>query len=157
MDGATLTRAIQDLARIDDAGLLADLLADIAAERRGWPRSDLQRFPLRAPLVKRMARHAADLFALPLADCEAAAIVALLPDCRERQVLDTIARYKTRVAVEPSAEPSAPATVPLTIAAASASDDAALARARKRLTEPKVHREPLDDAALARARKRRRA
>lgn len=123
MDFFTLTQAIQDLARIDAAGLLPDLQNDLAADHRGWPRSDLDRYPLRALMVRQIAMYAADLFALPVADCEDAAAEALLPNTRERQVLNTISRYMTRLSVETSEEPSATDT---------ATDDAAIARARKR-------------------------
>lgn len=105
MNPTQLQHAIADLAAIEAAGLLPGLQLDCAAERKGWPRNDLDRFPLRAPYVKRIASQAAQLFSLPVSDCEAAAAVALLPDCRERQVLDAIARYKARLAVAAAAEP----------------------------------------------------
>lgn len=131
MDNSTLIRAIADLAELEAAGLLPDVKADVAADRRGWPRSDLDRFPLRAPYVQYITREAAQLFALPLADCEAAAIAALLPDGRTAQVLRAIDRIKARLAVAPDVvECEAPPEIGAV--PTDSADDAALARERKR-------------------------
>ena len=97
MDSTQLTRAVADLAELERTGFLSDVKADVAAERQGWPKSDLKRFPLRAGYIAFIADEASQLFGAPYAECLAAAAESLLPTTRQKQALATIARYAKRL------------------------------------------------------------
>lgn len=92
-----LRQAVATIAEIERNGLLPDLKLDIAAERKGWPRSDLRRFPHAAGYAKFIADEAAQLLGLPYSVCEAAAAQELLPNTRQKQVIQALNRYKARI------------------------------------------------------------
>jgi hypothetical protein len=96
MDCTFLPRAIQTLARIDDAGWLEDFQLEVAEATRG-PKGDLERYPHLKFEVGRFARLASTLLTAPIGACHEAACDVLLPSTRRRIVLQILEEYETRL------------------------------------------------------------
>lgn len=96
MDHTTLRRAIQSLARLDAAGLLAEYQLDVAEATRG-PRNDLDRHPEWRHSVERSASLVSSLLDVPLSDAHEAAREALLPSTRRGIALAILDEYEQRL------------------------------------------------------------
>ena len=96
MDSITLRRAIQSFARLDHEGLLDEYRTDLADAWRG-PAADLDRHPEWRYSVAKFARIASQIFGVPAADAQRAAIDALLPDTREIIALELLEQYEQRM------------------------------------------------------------
>ena len=96
MDSTFLPRAIQTLARIDEAGWLEDYQLEVAEATRG-PKDDLDRYPHYRYQVGRFARLASTLFGVPIGAAHEAACEVLLPSTRRGIALAILDDYEHRL------------------------------------------------------------
>ena len=93
MDQAELRKAAADLARIDEAGMLDELTAEVFHELRDRPAGELDSATANQELAAQyLAEKLRSLFRAPEADCLAAATEAVI-STRRQVVTGVIARY----------------------------------------------------------------
>lgn len=93
-----LPAAIADLAAIDDEGRLEQLVTDHANESRrlGLPNDNELHLPDADFQSRRLARYAAQLFGVPIGQCEAVAREAFRRHPRRDVALELIGWYRGR-------------------------------------------------------------
>jgi hypothetical protein len=97
MDFTILTKAIQGVIEVEQAGCLSDLKLDLSEQRRGGPRDDLKRYPHHRGYIDYIAREASELLDVPYSVCFRATMDVVLPDTRQQIALRTLGRYMRRL------------------------------------------------------------